>query len=151
MRRLVKWRMISTLLDIDIAWGGYYASIPEDSGETSVFRLLDFNRDAYHAALFTDKFTTIPTLSELVELSPFIGHAPVDARAFVSNDDLRLIGGKPLTHDDLEGYMYYLNEYGLSKEETDGLVEQIISFSHEPPLSIRLEIVGEELIISERE
>ena len=36
---------MSNPLDIDIAWVGYYATIPQDGGEISVFRLLDFNRD----------------------------------------------------------------------------------------------------------
>ena len=141
---------MSISLDLDIVWGGYYASIPADGGEISAFRLLDFNRDAYHAALFAEKFTAIPTLDELVTLSPFIGHAPIDARALVRDDKLRLIGGKPLNYDDIEGYMYYLDNCGVPQEEMDELAKKIIAFSHEPPLSIRLKIVGEKLVISER-
>lgn len=140
-----------TSMDMDLAWGGYYASIPVNGGEISVFRLLDLNRDAYHVALFAEKFTAIPTFEELVALFPFIGHAPIDARALVRDDELRLMGVQPLTHEDLEGYMYYLDHFGVLQAEIDKLVERIMGFSHEPPLRIHLEIVGEELVISDRE
>jgi hypothetical protein len=90
---------MSKSLDIDIVWGGYYASIPADNNEISVFRLLDFNRDVYHAVLFSNKFTTVPTLEELTMLSPLICHAPIDARALVREDELRLIGGKPIARE----------------------------------------------------
>lgn len=134
-------------LDIDIAWGGYYGSIT-DSGEISVFRLLDFNRVAYHTALFTEEFTSFPTVEELVMLSPFIGHAPIDARALLNEAEIRLIGSKPLTLDDLEGYMYYLNDHGDPQEEIDEFAGKIIGLSHEQPLRIHLEIVNDELVIS---
>ena len=43
-------RNMNELLDIDLAWGGFYAGISKDSGEVSVFRMLDFNQNAYHIA-----------------------------------------------------------------------------------------------------
>ena len=138
-------------LDIDIVWGGYYATIPADGGEISVFRLLDFDRDAYHAALFTEKFSTVPELEEIAAETPFIGHAPINARALLNKDECRLIGGKPLTRDDLDGYMCYLQAHEVPQEEMDELAERIIGFSHQPPLSLHLEIVDEELVITEPE
>jgi hypothetical protein len=138
-------------LDIDIVWGGYYATIPADGSEISVFRLLDFNRDAYHAALFTAKFNTVPELEEIAEIEPFIGHAPIDTRALLNKDELRLIGGKPLNRDDLDGYMCYLEAHEVPREQTHELVEQLLDFSHQPPLSLHLEIVDEELVITEPE
>ena len=137
------------MLEINIAWGGYYISMTDNTGAFSVFRLLDFNRQAYHAALFTEKFTILPTLNELLVLSPFIGHAPIDAKALVGEKELQLIGSKPLTYDDLEGYMYYLNECGVLQEEIYELAEEIINFSNQPPLGAQLRIVDEKLVISE--
>ena len=138
-------------LDIDIVWGGYYATIPAEGGEISVFRLLDFNRDAYHAVLFTDKFSTVPELEEIAAIEPFIGHAPIDTRALLNKDELRLIGGKPLTRDDLYGYMCYLEGHEVPQKEMHELAEQLIDFSRQPPLSLHLEIVDEELVITEPE
>ena len=143
---------MSIPLDIDIAWGGYYASIPLDGGEIRIFRLLDFNQYAYHAALFTEKFATVPTVEELLSLSPFIGHAPIDARALVLQDDeLRLIGDRALSGDDLEGYMTYLEAHEVAEDKQNELAERLIAYSTEPPLSLRLEIVDDELVILDRE
>ena len=50
-------------MDFDVVWGGYYARRSVESGQFSVFRLLDFNRDAYHAAMFTEKFASLPSES----------------------------------------------------------------------------------------
>jgi hypothetical protein len=138
-------------LEIDLAWGGFYASIPAEGGDMTVFRLLDFNRDAYHAAMFAEKFSVLPTLEQLTSLTPFIGHAPIDARGLIRDDDLRLIGSKPLTRADLEGYMYYLEAHEVPQAEMDELAERLISFSSEHPLRLQLEIVDDELLISERE
>ena len=134
---------------VEIAWGGYYATIPADGGEISVFRILDFNRDAYHAALFSEKFREVPDLEEIAARQPFIGHAPIDAKGLLHRDELRLIGGKPLSRDDLAGYMYYLEAHEVPEAEIDELIERLIEFSQQPPLRLRLEIVEEELVITE--
>lgn len=138
-------------LDIDIAWGGYYASTSPEEGTVSIFRLLDFNRDAYHAAFFREKFTVAPTMEEAAALSPFIGHAPIDARALLQSKDLQLVGSKPLTQDDLDGYAYYLEAHGMTPEETQSLLNNILQFAQQPPLKIRMEIVNDELAVSVRE
>lgn len=46
-------------IEFDVVWGGVYASKGQDSEKYSIFRLLDFNREAYHAALYTEKFDVI--------------------------------------------------------------------------------------------
>ncbi len=138
-------------LDIDLAWGGYYASTNRDEGNVSVFRLLDFNSTAYHAAIFKEKFASTPTLGALANLSPFIGHAPIDAKALLRNDDLRLLGATPLSRNDLEGYVYYLEAHEVPAEEIEELIERILEFTNEPPLRLHLEIVDDELVVSERE
>lgn len=143
---------MKTQLNLDLVWGGYYASISSDDGQVSVFRMLDFNRDAYHAALFAEKFTDTPNLEQLKDLYPFIGHVPIDARALLLNDDLQMIGRQELSLSDLEGYIYYLEVNEVPQEEIDDLVEKILGFSRdEPPLRLRLEIIEDQLVISERE
>lgn len=83
---------MSNFTDIDIAFGGYYASIPEDGSAVSVFRLLDIDRFAYHAALYQERFANLPTVEQLAAIRPFIGHAPIDTRLLVGEAEVRLIG-----------------------------------------------------------
>lgn len=135
--------------DIDFLWGGYYASKEEGSDQFGAFRLLDFNRDAYHAALFNEKFDELPTVESLRALSPFIGHVPIDSRALLRERELQLIGGSPLTEEDLEGYMIYLEHHEMSKEERTELANNLLGFSTEPPLRLRLHLVEDELAITE--
>lgn len=135
--------------DIDVMWGGYYASQEEGNDDVTIFRLLDFNSTAYHAALFTEKFKHSPSIDEVNRLSPFISHAPIDVRGFLRRS-ITLIGSTPLIADDLKGYMVYLEHHEVSIEERDRLLESIIKFSRQPPLELRLELHGEELSITER-
>ncbi|HYF36665.1 MAG TPA: hypothetical protein VD994_15320 [Prosthecobacter sp.] len=142
---------MSDAIDIDLSWGGYYASTnAEDGGKVTVFRLLDFNTDAYQAALFTEEFASMPTLEEVADLSPFIGHVPIDARALLQNRDLRLLGSRPLSRDDLVGYAYYLEDHGMTPEEIRSLQDDILQFTQQPPLRLRLELANDELVVSER-
>ena len=143
---------MKTQLNLDLVWGGYYASISSDDKQVSVFRMLDFSRDAYHAALFAKKFTHAPNLEQLKDLSPFISHTPIDARSLLLNDDLQMIGRQELSRSDLEGYIYYLEAHEVSQEEIDDLIAKILGFSRdEPPLRLRLQIIEDQLVISERE
>ncbi len=142
---------MNNILDIDIAWGGYYASVSSENGEVSGFRLLDFNRDAYHAALYSEKFSQLPTLDQVQNLSPFVGHAPIDAKGLLNRDNLQLIDGKPLGRDDLAGYICYLEAHDVPQEDIDGLVNEVIEYSQESPLPLRLQVIAGELVISERE
>ena len=138
-------------LDIELAWGGYYASTESEGGHISVFRILDFNRDAYHAALFKEKFTVTPKLKELTALTPFIGHAPIDARGLLRNKDLQFLGSKALSRDDLQGYAYYLEANEVTPVEIEELIVRILGITIELPLRLHLEIVDDQLAISERE
>ena len=115
---------MKTQLNLDLMWGGYYASLSSENNKVSVFRMLDFNQDVYHAALFAEKFTNTPNLEQLKNLFPFIGHAPIDARSLLHNDDLQMIGHQELSHSDLEGYIYYLEAHNVPQEEVDDLVEK---------------------------
>lgn len=135
-------------IDIEIQWGAYY--LTEEDNQYRVFRLLDFNRYAYHAAIFKETFTTRPTKDEILQLTPFIGHAPIDAKTLLQEESIRLLASAPLKKEDLEGYRYYLEEQGMTTSEMDELTQRIMEFSSQPPLQLRLEIVDDELEILQR-
>ncbi len=141
---------VKDFIDIDLSWGGYYASISKDSNEISIFRLLDFNRDAYHIALYKEKFKAIPSEKNLRLLTPLVGHAPIDSRALLNNKSVVLITSKQLSEEDLVGYMYYLEEFEVPTKEREKLSQSLISFGKEPPLPLRLYLVEGELQISQR-
>jgi len=137
-------------MEIDFQWGGYYASKEDGQNEYGVFRLLDFNRDAYHVALFQEKFSEIPTLEAVLRLSPFIGHAPIDSRALLRKQEIHLLGGPVLMEDDLEGYRFYLEHYDVSDNEIRNLFQDIIGFGRESPMKLTLILDDGELSINER-
>ena len=141
---------MNELLDIDLAWGGYYACVSRDRSEVSIIRLLDFNRDAYHASLFSERFDDIPEPDVVESLEPFIGHVPVDARGLLNLETMVLISRKPLTQSDLYGYMFYLEEFGMPEAEIDELAKSLMAFSNEAPMALRLSISNDELQIEER-
>jgi len=135
-------------MNIEIQWGAYY--LTEEDNQYRVFRLLDFNRYAYHAAIFKETFTTRPTKDEILQLTPFIGHAPIDAKTLLQEESIQLLASAPLKKEDLEGYRYYLEEQGVTTGELEELIQRIMKFSTQPPLQLRLEIVDDELEISQR-
>ncbi len=124
-------------VDIDVMWGGYYAARDPEDGKFHVFRLLDFQQEAYHAALFRETFADLPTLAAVTALSPGIGHAPM-ASGTLLTPPIQLLGAVPLTPADLEGYLIYLEHGGTSADERSALATRLISFSYEPPLRLRL-------------
>ncbi len=146
----VRRTQMETSLDIELAWGGYYASTDPENGSITVFRLLDFNRDAYHAALFKERFDEMPTLADMTALSPLIGHAPIDARGMVRHENLQFLGSNPLLREDLEGYAYYLEAHEVTAYDIEELFGRILGFSTESPLQLRLELINDELVISQR-
>jgi hypothetical protein len=137
-------------IEIDLQWGGYYASKEDGQSEYGVFRLLDFNRDAYHVAILQEKFSEIPSMEEVLRLSPYIGHAPIDSRALLRKQEIHLLGGPVLTEDDLEGYRFYLEHHDVSKDEIHNLFKDIIGFGRKPPMKLTLFLEDGELGISER-
>ncbi len=137
-------------VDIDLQWGGYYASKEEGDDQYGVFRLIDFNRHSYHVAIFSEKFSGVPSLKKVLKLSPYIGHAPIDSRALLRNRDIHLLGGPPLTEKDLEGYRLYLEHFETSEDDIKKLFRDIIAFGSQPPLKLALEEVNGELVIEKR-
>ena len=142
---------MSEYLDIDLAWGGFYARTFADQSEVSIIRLLDFNRDAYHVALFDESFAEIPRAAAVETLSPFIRHAPLDAKGLLNIEAMVLICRKPLTRSCLEGYMYYLEEFEVPEDEREELMNSLIAFSKDDPLKLRLYLSDGELQIEERD
>jgi hypothetical protein len=142
---------MSELLDIDLAWGGFYACISAEYPDISIIRLLDFNRDSYHATLFNKTFEEIPGAEVVEALSPFIHHAPIDAKGLLKNERMVLLCRKVLTRDCLEGYMYYLEEFGVPEDEREELTRSLIAFSKDEPLKLRLHVSNDELQIEERD
>ena len=53
---------MKSVLNMDVLFGGYYASKEQNSDRYGLFRLLDFGPDAYQAALFLQKFDQVPTI-----------------------------------------------------------------------------------------
>ncbi len=138
-------------MDIEISWGGYYASICDDRGEITLFRLLDFNRDDYHIAIYQEKFQSIPSLNKVEGLTPFIRHVPLDSRSLLNNKKTLLIGNRHLSKSDLAGYLMYLESFEVPSEDLELLTQSILEYSQEPPLQLRLTLVEEELQISKIE
>lgn len=137
-------------MDIDIQWGGYYATREEGKEQYSLFRLLDFNSSSYHIAIFQEKFTDPPTLEQVADLAPFIGHAPLDSRSLLHLQEARLLGGVPLDDDSLYGFRVFLAEMGAEDENISELFASLIAFSHEAPLPLTLALVDDTLDIRER-
>lgn len=135
-------------MDIDIQWGAYY--LTKEDNQYRVFRLLDFNRYAYHTAIFKETFATRPTKDEVLQLTPFIGHAPIDTKALLQDESIQLLASVPLKKEDLEGYRFYLEEQGMTTDEMEELIQRIMEFSTQQPLQLRLEIIDNELKISQR-
>lgn len=137
-------------LDIELAWGGFYACVSHDCDGISIMRMLDFNRDAYHAALFNERFDDIPEPGVVDTLSPFVGHVPVDAKALLRNQRMVLVGRQPLTPADLAGYMLYREQTHMPEDERNELTNTLIRFGTDDPLSLRLSILNGELQVEER-
>lgn len=134
---------------IDITFGGWYASANVETGQVSVFRLLDFNLDAVHVAMYEEKFDAVPSAADVRALSPFVWHAPIDSRTMLRDDELQLIGEAPLTVEDLEGYVVYLEDMGMSEEQRAEHVQHLIALSHKHGLRVRLRAGDQGLVVEE--
>ena len=136
-------------MDIDIQWGGYYALKEEGEDQYEVFRLLDFNRYIYYAEFFQEKFSEVPSLEDVMGLSPSYD-APIDSKAFLRAHEIHLLGGPALTEEDLEGYRFYLEVQEMKESDIEALFRDIIGFGNLPPYKITLALVDGELEITER-
>jgi hypothetical protein len=142
---------VNKAIDIDVVWGGYYASQSEDDDAFTVFRLLDLDQDGYHAALYREKFDKCPTLADVERLVPFVGHVPMAIGSLLHERNLKLIGRRPLTHADLEGSMLFLEHHDVPAEERQALSEKLIGFGNQDLVPISVEEVDGEITLSVRE
>jgi hypothetical protein len=133
---------------IETQWGGYYSSKGKDNKYT-VFRLLDLNKDAYHAQLFTEEFDHTPTFEEVKKLSPYILHVPIALGGILNNVELTLLGYEELSVPDFEGYSEYLRHMGVEDLQIKNLLEKLIGFSKQKPIKISIRKTdGEEVVLS---
>jgi hypothetical protein len=119
-----------------IQFGGYYAS--KKNNEFSIIRLLDFGRSAYHIQLFQEKFDHLPAFDEVKELWPFVWHIPISLSGLLDSEQYELIGHKKLDEQSLVGYEEYLKQMGVNEASIKERVDDLIDYSNEPPLKVRL-------------
>jgi hypothetical protein len=129
-----------------IYWGGYYSS--EEDGKLGVFRLLDFNKDAYHVQLFKEKFEDIPSDKELKKLSPAVLHAPFGVGGLLHRKSLRLIAHSTLDKHTLRGYAEFLKQQGHDEVYVKEMIDRLITFSKEGPTKVRLVVKNKQTIVS---
>jgi hypothetical protein len=134
---------------LDLAFGGVYASTDVETGKVSLFRLLDFNVDAVHVAMYQQRFDAVPGAAEVRALSPMILHAPIDARTLLRDDELQLIAESPLSAEDLMGYVAYLEDMGMPEHDRGALVQQVIALSRKRGIRVRLRADGDTLVVEE--
>jgi hypothetical protein len=134
---------------IDIAFGGLYASTSVETGKVSVFRLLDFNVNAVHIAMYAEKFDALPSAADVRALSPMIRHAPIDALTLLRDDDLQLIGEAVLRAEDLNGYLVYLEDMGVPEEDRAERVRELMALSQQHGLRVRLRAGDNSLVVEE--
>ena len=142
---------MSKAIDIDVVWGGYYASQSVDDDSFTVFRLLDLDQYGYQAALYREKFDRCPTMADVAHLVPFVGHVPMAIGSLLHERNLKLIGRRPLTHQDLEGYMLFLEQHDVPAEERQALAAKLIGFGDQDPVPLTVEEVAGEMIVSVRQ
>ena len=143
--------IMNKALDIDVVWGGYYASQSEDDHAFAIFRLLDLDRNGYHATLYGERFDRYPTVADVAHLVPLVGHVPMAIGSLLHNRSLKLIGRRPLTREDLEGYMLFLEHHDVPAEERQALSEKLIGFGDQDPVPLTVEGVDGEVTLSVRE
>lgn len=131
---------------IDIQWGGYYTS--KENGKFGIFRLLDFNKSAYHIQLFQEKFDHAPSFEEIKDLQPFIWHAPIASASLLNRDEPKLIGHKKLDEQSLMGYEEYLRQMGVDEAGIKTMIGRLMQFSSEAPLRVKLTESSDGVIVT---
>jgi len=134
---------------VTIAWGGYYSQRAGKNGGYSIWRLLDFNVDAVHKALWMGEpreFDHAPTLEEALESTQgkHPTHVPIAAASLILAEELEFLGSRPITGSDLEGYRLYLEHFEVEATKIDQILDRIEVFSQREPLVLRLEADGDD-------
>lgn len=112
----------------ELLLGGYYSN--QEESQWSVFRILDIDNNGIHYTPYNDKFSSLPTEKQVLELKPWILHIPQEIGMLNNLKDLTLITVKPLSDQDLEGYAQYLEgATGMNPEEIKSYLTQIKTHS----------------------
>ena len=125
--------------DFSVLWGGFYTHLKEDGNGYSIFRLLDFNKDAIHISFYNEEFTEKPSIEDVSSLRPFIQHTPFEMPSILNYKELTLIGPCPLDEDDLFGYRTYLEMHEAPDDYIEETFGNIMAFSMQPPMKVRSE------------
>jgi len=140
-------RPVNDAMDFLVLWGGYY-TYKKENEKYALFRLLDFNADAIHYALFTEEFEVRPNEKEIKKLHPLIGHVPIEVGSLLYKFELELTASAPLTLTDLEGYGYYLSEFGMNDNKLTEFMKNLIEFSQKEPLLTHLKMNGDRVEVT---
>jgi hypothetical protein len=133
---------------VELQLGGYYANKTAGNntadGMYEIQRLLDIDEEtwAYHGQLFSEEFDHIPAFDEVQGLSPWISHVPIDIDDLIRSKELTLLGHRPLTTADTEGYAVYLTEMGYEPAEIEPYINELLERSKLPPEKVTLSTKG---------
>lgn len=127
--------------------GGYYTYKNKDGG-WSIFRMLDFADNAIHCALYRETFDHKPNLEEAKSARPFVLHAPVHKATLFSDEDLTLLGAKPVEASDLEGMVTYMQQTSYTAEQMEYVVRRIGGLQKDGKVTMKLIKVGDTVKIA---
>ncbi len=126
---------------IDIQWGAYYTS--KQDGKFGVFRLLNFNKDAFHIQMFREKFDKSPSFNDVKALKPAAWHIPMSVAGLLHRDEFTIIGHEELDRHALMGYEEYMRQNGLEEAAIEKMIRRLMEYSSQPPMKVRLTKSGD--------
>lgn len=135
-------------LVFDLKWGGYYA-MREGTGHYTVFRLMDFSPHTIHISIYRKTFVYRPSLEDVTELTPIMQFYAEDARILLDQREIHLLGYHDWTKDDIEGLRSYLIFQGAEVEAAEKRTKLIADLSKQPPKKLRLNLINDEVIITD--
>jgi|GEM_PF-5179114 len=119
--------------------GGLYAYKDTTSTEYHLFRLITCNAMAngtLHVQPYQESFDDVSGVESAGQLQPTAQHLPINLRTAMTWSELRLLGSKPFTAQDLAGYGLYLAEaQGLTESEAALRIERIVKLSQLPAVT----------------
>jgi hypothetical protein len=132
----------------ELKWGGYYA-MREGKGHYRVFRLMDFTTHTLDISWYRESFVYRPSLEEVAELTPFVQFYAIDTRTLLNQREIHLLGYHALTQDDIEGFRSYKLIDVMDTVATEKRVKVIVDLSKQPPRKLRLNLVDDEVVITD--
>jgi hypothetical protein len=138
------------MMDMDVAWGGYYAASEGQNRPIRYFRLLDFSREMIHLAWYELDQEASSDSQWFLAASPSVGHAAIATLTLVEFASVTLLASQPLTETHLGAFREFLVANQIPPELIEEHFAKLQFFSEEPPLLARLELENGELVIRER-